>query len=72
MKLAGLYDPMHGLVINYQENPACRESTDWLLDHFDKAVELAVGLITEYESYIQTGGSLSDTFLYDFESEKRN
>ena len=71
MKLAGLYEPMHGLVINYQENPACRESTDWLMEHFDEAVILATRLITEYEKYIQTGGCLSDTFSYDFESEKR-
>lgn len=71
MRIAGLYEPMHGLVINYQENPACRESTDWLMAHFDEAAALAAGLITEYERYIQTGGSLSDTFSYDFESEKR-
>jgi len=71
MKLAGLYEPMHGLVINYQANPECGESTDWLMAHFDEAVALAVRLITEYETYIQAGGSLSDTFSYDFESEKR-
>lgn len=71
MKIAHLYEPMHGLVINYQENPLCRESTDWLMAHFDEAVALAVRLIVEYETYIQTGGSLSDTFSYDFESEKR-
>lgn len=71
MKLAGVYDSMHGLVINYEENPACRESTDWLMTHFDEATELAVKLIKEYEKYIQTGGSLSETFSYDFESEKR-
>lgn len=71
LKLVGFYEPMHGLVINYTENPACRESTDWLMAHFDEAVELAVRLITEYETYIQNGGSLSDTFSYDFESEKK-
>ena len=71
LRLVGLYEPMHGLVINYQVNPACRESTDWLLTHFDDAVELAVRLITEYEEYILKGGSLSETFSYDFESEKK-
>lgn len=71
MKLAGFYEPLHGLVINYKENPACKESTKWLMEHFDTAVELAVELITEYEGYLQSGGSLSDTFSYDFESEKR-
>lgn len=71
MKLAGFYEPLHGLVINYKENPLCRESTDWLMEHFDVAVSLAVDLITEYEKYLQAGGILSETFSYDFESEKR-
>lgn len=71
MKAVGFYEPLHGLIINYKENPLCRESTDWLMEHFDAAVSLAVELITEYEKYIQTGGTLSETFSYDFESEKR-
>ena len=71
LKIAGFYEKMHGLIINYEENPACRESTDWLLAHFDEAVKLAVRLISEYESYIRNGGSLSETFSYDFESEKK-
>ncbi len=71
MKLAGVYESLHGLVINYKENPASKETTDWLMAHFKTAVTLAVELITEYEQYLQTGGSLSDTFLYDFESKKK-
>lgn len=70
MKIAGVYDFLHGLVINYQENPACRESTDWLMEHFEPAVLLAVELILEYEEYIKMGGTLSETFLFDFESNK--
>lgn len=71
MKLVGFYESLHGLVINYKENPICRESTDWLMEHFDTAVSLAVELITEYEVYLKTGGVLSETFSYDFESEKK-
>lgn len=71
MKLVGFYESLHGLVINYKENPMCRESTDWLMKHFDTAVSLAVELITEYEVYLKTGGVLSETFSYDFESEKK-
>lgn len=70
MKLSGQYDTLHGLIINYRENAACRETTAWLMEHYDKAVQLAVDLITEYENYLQTGGKLSETFFYDFESEK--
>lgn len=71
MKIAGLYDVLHGLVINYKENPDCRETTDWLMKHFEKAVLLATELIMEYEMYLQKGGNLSETFSYDFESNKK-
>ena len=42
------------------------------MEHFDAAVLLAVQLIEEYEGYLQHGGTLSETFLYDFESEKKD
>lgn len=70
LKIAGKYESMHGLVINYQENPASKETTQWLLDHFDAAAELAVSLICEYEVYLQKGGKLSDTFSYNFSTVK--
>ncbi len=71
LKIVRLYEALHGLVINYKENPGCKETTDWLMEHFGEAVELAVKLITEYEAYIQKGGNLSETFGYDFNSVKR-
>lgn len=71
MKLTGFYETLHGLIINYKANPLCKESTQWLMEHFDEAVALAVNLIVEYEKYLQTGGTLSEKFSYDFESEKK-
>lgn len=70
MKIVGMYKKMGGLVMNYEENPKCSETTDELMRRFDTAVELAVPLITEYERYLKHGGALPDTFCYNFESER--
>lgn len=70
MKLVGMYEKMHGLVMNYQENEQCMETTNELVERFSKAVTVAVELITEYETYLQQGGVLSDTFCYNFESKR--
>lgn len=68
MKAVGMYKSMGGLVMNYEENPECSETTDELVKRFDEAVELAIPLITEYERYVKQGGVLPDTFCYNFES----
>ena len=64
-----MYKKMSGLVMNYEENPVCVTTTDELVRRFPIAVELAVELIEEYEKYLRQGGTLSDTFSYNFESE---
>lgn len=70
MKMVGMYKKMGGLVMNYEEDPKCSETTDELVKRFETAVELAVELIKEYERYLQQGGALSDTFCYNFESKR--
>ena len=70
MKMVGMYKKMGGLVMNYEEDPKCSETTDELVKRFRLSVELAIELITEYERYLQQGGALSDTFCYNFESER--
>jgi len=70
MKAAGMYKKMHGLVMNYKENPRCMETTDEMVRRFDEAVSLAAKLIVEYECYLKQGGTLSKTFCYNFESEQ--
>lgn len=69
MKVVGMYKKMHGLVMNYEENPRCTKTTDEMVRRFESAVSLAVELITEYEMYLKQGGILSETFSYNFESE---
>ena len=60
LKLVGQYDSKHGLIINYEKNPLCEDSTEKLLALFDDAVELAVKLIDEFPT-------LSDeAYIYDF------
>ncbi len=70
MKIAGMYKAMSGLVMNYEENPKCSETTDELVRRFDHAVETAARIIMEYERFFAQGGALSDTFCYNFESER--
>lgn len=70
MKVAGMYQSMGGLVMNYEEDCRCSETTDELMRRFDDSAELAVRLIMEYEKYIRYGGVLSETFSYNFESGK--
>jgi len=69
MKAAGMYKSMRGLVMNYEENPLCAATTDEMVRRFPKAVQLAVELIAEYERYLYQGGTLSETFSYNFESQ---
>lgn len=62
LKLVGQYESKHGLIINYEKNPLCEDSTEKLLTLFDDAVELAVKLIDEFPA-------LSDeVYAYDFGS----
>lgn len=70
MKMAGVYNTMNGLVMNYEESHKCIETTDELVRRFDIAVETAVRIITEFERFFAQGGALSENFCYNFESEK--
>lgn len=72
MKLAGMYKTMRGLVMNYEEEVRCKETTDELVKRFETATELATRLITEYEMYLNQGDALSETFCYNFESGRCN
>ncbi len=68
MRLVGMYKKMGGLVMNYEEDPKCSETTDELVSRFDGAVELAGRLIAEFERYYKQGGALPEIFGYNFES----
>ena len=69
MTLTGNYKEMHGLLINYQKNPRCDDSTERLWFLYQKAKELAVTLITEYRGYLEGGKDLNPIYNYTFGSQ---
>lgn len=68
LMLMGQYHNLHGMVINYRENPQCKKVTRKLLGQYKQAFENGKSLFCEYEAYLRHEGKLSDFFYYDFES----
>lgn len=56
MRVAGIYHSMHGFIVGYRANPACRESNRRLHQLYKQALLLAPRLITECEE-----GFMDDT-----------
>ena len=61
LKLAGQYEGKHGLIINYEKNPECADSTERLLELMDDAAGLATEMIDNFPE-------MGDEFLYNFGS----
>lgn len=66
LKLAGQYEGMHGQIVNYEKNMSCADSTEKLLDFYEKALNLAVRLIGEYNEFLETGKPLDEIFELNF------
>lgn len=62
--VTGNYKEMHGLLINYNANPQCADSTEKLNKLYDKAYELAVRLIEEFRDSVS--GILPFNKIYDY------
>lgn len=56
MRVIGIYRSMHGFIVGYRSNPACRESNRRLHRLYKQALRLAPRLITECEE-----GFMDDT-----------
>ncbi len=69
MRVAKCYDAMHGLIINYEKNPKCEDSTKKLLALCEEGVTLAVELIGEFADYVEAKGELHDVYRYNFSSK---
>lgn len=69
LTITGNYKEMHGLLVNYQKNPRCDDSTKKLWVLYQKAKELAVTLISEYRSYLEGGEKLNQIYNYTFGSQ---
>lgn len=68
LKLAGCYEGMHGLIINYEKNPKCADSTEKLLSLYNEAMEKAVELIGELQACVDENAPLDDFYRYNFSS----
>ena len=66
LKVSGNYKEMHGLMVNYEENPKCADSTKKLKELYDDAVVLATSLITEYPVCMHGKCILSPIYNYSF------
>lgn len=68
LRASGHYESMHGLIINYEKNPQCEDSTEKLLLLYQDAVKLAVQLIAEFEAYVEEQTPLQGIYQYNFSS----
>ncbi|MCD7751095.1 MAG: zinc dependent phospholipase C family protein [Lachnospiraceae bacterium] len=68
MKLVGIYNSLHGIVMSRTPNPACRDYCLILKRQYDEAVPVAVSLIEEFERVLKEGGTFSERFHRDFEA----
>jgi hypothetical protein len=69
LKLAGQYDSLKGLVINYEKNPACADSTAKLLTLYEQGRELAVTLVNEYTACLRGEKEPNPIYAYNFETQ---
>lgn len=60
---------MSGHMVNYRENPLCRESSQRLLALYGKAEKLAPALIEEYGDYLEGTAPLNEIYDYTFGSQ---
>lgn len=66
LKLAHSYDSIHGMVINYQPNPACIQLCNHLLDLYEEAIPAALKLIENYHAYLRGEAELNPEFAHTF------
>ena len=66
MRLAGKWEFMHGLIANPKPNPDCAESGCGLDALYQKAIPLAVRLVTEYVDGLSTDAPLDAAYQHTF------
>ena len=70
LHITGNYQEMHGLLVNYQANPDCQDSTEKLSELYEIAKKRAIQLIEEYHQYILDKALLNDFYDYTFSGKK--
>lgn len=66
LKLAGCYPSIHGMIINYQTNPACISICTTLEHLYLQSVPTAVELIIGYQAYLLGDQKLDPRFKHTF------
>lgn len=67
MKAAGVYSSMFGMIINYDKNPKCEDSTDRLIELYKDAKPLTKRLIQEYTAYLKENKPLDSIYQNTFD-----
>lgn len=68
LNIAGKYEAMHGLIINYEPNPKCLESNNILFEIYKERIEKAKNLIINYTCSIKSNTILDKEFDRNFEA----
>ncbi len=72
-KLTGHYKNLKGLIINYEKNKDCADTTSQLISMFPQAIDLAVNLINELDDNVNSSKNkivLNKIYNYNFNGEK--
>lgn len=69
LRAAGCYREIHGMVLRYQADQRCIDSTEQLLQLYQRGETLAVRLIGEYQTYLSGEAPLDEIYRYNFESQ---
>lgn len=69
LKVSGNYHEMHGLLVNYDKNPACEDSNQRLQQLYLDGEKLAIMLINEYRAYRHGAVNLNEIYCYTFGSQ---
>lgn len=66
LRLSGNYDGMQGMIIKYERNPKCVDTTKKLVRLYNKAGKLAVKLIEEFHSNLDGTKPFDSVYQYSF------
>lgn len=69
LRVSGHYESMHGLIVNYEKNPRCDDSTERLIELYGEAMKLGVTLLETYGDYLCGKTELPEIYRYNFSSE---
>lgn len=69
LRVTGNYKEMHGLLVNYKENPLCSDSTKRLYELYDVAKGLAINLISEFRASAYGKIEYNKVYNYTFGSK---